>query len=460
MREGPLRVQRNVFSISCGSVRKRLLLHRLELVANFLVQAKLLRCHDKGSRQKLRIERKSLYSELAEREKKALREILSSADVVLATNVSNCFLFLVLAVFAYSNKTCCYCLVVTFQVIFWILGAVPQLIAFRSDPPTFENILRMLLLGTWPLTAAWDPKLLSAFFLSTGYHDLVNAACPGDVSVSTFALAEPPTVLQQWCLTVILSSMNSCFYGNFIVTIRADILDLLLRVLVCWLLAWVLRLFSQCWSFQVGAHSKGPLQHLKGDHFDVVIIDECGQALEASCWIPLMRAPKCVLAGDHLQLPPTIVSRKYAFSAKLRIAPSVVQRSFVAFFANFHKDQCASRVRRTFLISSSCLPIFIWHTCFFRWDILVICSKIRCKNIHWSIFFGDYDRIDLIFSVIEKISIYDRKKLVVPTVQPRNDCCQNLQSLQPTNWSLDLVVIRVWSISRRSCIVTNEQLAV
>ena len=48
--------------------------------------------------------------------------------------------------------------------------------------------------------------------------------------------------------------------------------------------------------------------NLRGQQFDVVIIDEASQALEAQCWIPLLRAKKVVLAGDHLQLPPTIKS--------------------------------------------------------------------------------------------------------------------------------------------------------
>jgi len=47
---------------------------------------------------------------------------------------------------------------------------------------------------------------------------------------------------------------------------------------------------------------------LKDENFDVVIIDEASQALEAQCWVPLLRAKKVVLAGDHLQLPPTIKS--------------------------------------------------------------------------------------------------------------------------------------------------------
>lgn len=55
-------------------------------------------------------------------------------------------------------------------------------------------------------------------------------------------------------------------------------------------------------------HGAGSRQ-LHRESFDVVIIDEACQALEAACWIPIMKvAPggKIVLAGDHLQLPPTV----------------------------------------------------------------------------------------------------------------------------------------------------------
>ena len=42
--------------------------------------------------------------------------------------------------------------------------------------------------------------------------------------------------------------------------------------------------------------------------FDLVVIDEAAQALEAACWIPALKGKKLVLAGDHCQLPPTIKS--------------------------------------------------------------------------------------------------------------------------------------------------------
>lgn len=54
-------------------------------------------------------------------------------------------------------------------------------------------------------------------------------------------------------------------------------------------------------------HGAGGFQ-LRDEGFDVMVIDEASQALEAQCWVPLLRATKVVLAGDHLQLPPTIKS--------------------------------------------------------------------------------------------------------------------------------------------------------
>ncbi len=44
--------------------------------------------------------------------------------------------------------------------------------------------------------------------------------------------------------------------------------------------------------------------------FDVVVIDEAAQALEPACWIAMLRAKRVVLAGDHMQLPPTVTSTK------------------------------------------------------------------------------------------------------------------------------------------------------
>jgi superfamily I DNA and/or RNA helicase len=51
------------------------------------------------------------------------------------------------------------------------------------------------------------------------------------------------------------------------------------------------------------------IRHLS---FDTIVLDEAGQALEPGCWIPILKGRKLILAGDPLQLPPTIKSEEAA----------------------------------------------------------------------------------------------------------------------------------------------------
>ena len=62
------------------------------------------------------------------------------------------------------------------------------------------------------------------------------------------------------------------------------------------------------------------LSKFKSDEhpFDYVVIDECAQGTESLCWIPILMGKKIILAGDHLQLPPTIknksIEKKLSFT--------------------------------------------------------------------------------------------------------------------------------------------------
>lgn len=60
----------------------------------------------------------------------------------------------------------------------------------------------------------------------------------------------------------------------------------------------------------IGTHTSAADPILKGKTFDLLVIDEATQGTEPSTWIPLLRAHKAVLAGDHFQLPPTVRSKK------------------------------------------------------------------------------------------------------------------------------------------------------
>ncbi|KAG0096892.1 hypothetical protein BGZ93_003805 [Podila epicladia] len=67
---------------------------------------------------------------------------------------------------------------------------------------------------------------------------------------------------------------------------------------------------------------------LWGEKFDVVIIDEATQALEAECWIAMGKGAKIVLAGDHLQLPPTVVSEGISIQALLAAQTLAMTKDF------------------------------------------------------------------------------------------------------------------------------------
>jgi hypothetical protein len=57
--------------------------------------------------------------------------------------------------------------------------------------------------------------------------------------------------------------------------------------------------------------------------FDLVVIDEACQSTEPVNWVPLLRSNKLVLAGDHCQLPPTVISPE---AAEQGLAISLMER--------------------------------------------------------------------------------------------------------------------------------------
>jgi ATP-dependent RNA/DNA helicase IGHMBP2 len=58
--------------------------------------------------------------------------------------------------------------------------------------------------------------------------------------------------------------------------------------------------------------------------YHTVFIDEAAQALEPACYIPILKAKKLVLAGDHHQLPPTIKSME---AARAGLSSSLMEKS-------------------------------------------------------------------------------------------------------------------------------------
>ncbi|MBC8356705.1 MAG: AAA family ATPase [Planctomycetes bacterium] len=70
--------------------------------------------------------------------------------------------------------------------------------------------------------------------------------------------------------------------------------------------------------------------------FDWLVVDEACQTTEPTCWIPLPRCERVLLAGDHCQLPPTVVSRE---ASKEGFAVSLFER-----LMDLHGEQASHRL--------------------------------------------------------------------------------------------------------------------
>lgn len=69
--------------------------------------------------------------------------------------------------------------------------------------------------------------------------------------------------------------------------------------------------------------------------FDVAVIDEACQSTEPGCWIPVLRANRVVLAGDHCQLPPTVLSPR---AVQVGFQVSLLERLMGVFGERIHRQ--------------------------------------------------------------------------------------------------------------------------
>lgn len=89
---------------------------------------------------------------------------------------------------------------------------------------------------------------------------------------------------------------------------------------------------------------EGQLRQLPQNFFDVVIVDESSQALEASMWIALPNAKKLVMAGDINQLPPVVMSQGAIdgglnLSLMERIIKKYKEKSFVSLTRQYRMNE-------------------------------------------------------------------------------------------------------------------------
>ena len=85
--------------------------------------------------------------------------------------------------------------------------------------------------------------------------------------------------------------------------------------------------------------------------FDLAVIDEACQSTEPGCWIPLLSCDRVVLAGDHCQLPPTVVSPEAAAQG---LSVSLFER-----FIGLHGPSIARRLTVQYRMNEAIADFFV-----------------------------------------------------------------------------------------------------
>ena len=80
---------------------------------------------------------------------------------------------------------------------------------------------------------------------------------------------------------------------------------------------------STC-NFYRNSQQKTSLSLLPNDFFSLTVIDEASQTLETHCWSIIPYSKKLVLAGDHHQLPPTVITKNA--QARKNLSISLMER--------------------------------------------------------------------------------------------------------------------------------------
>jgi ATP-dependent RNA/DNA helicase IGHMBP2 len=136
----------------------------------------------------------------------------------------------------------------------------------------------------------------------------------------------------------------------------------------------------------VGAGNKNLQEYLEGhqSYFDVVIIDEAAQAPEYSCWIPILAGEKLIMAGDHKQLPPTVLSG---------IAKQEIFNTLFEKMNDHYKDQVSSMLQIQYRMNKL---IMGFSSKEFYFDKLIAHNSVENRSLRDIIQPSELDNFNLI----------------------------------------------------------------
>lgn len=171
---------------------------------------------------------------------------------------------------------------------------------------------------------------------------------------------------------------------------------------------------------------------LRGKRYKSVFIDEAAQALEPACWIPILRAERVILAGDHQQLPPTIKSIE---AAREGLAKTLFEKCIA------HHPQSASMLQIQYRMNES---IMQFSSDYFYQGGLIADETVKHHTVN------NLPPIDFIDTAgcgyneiqdAETLSRYNEEEAAVLIRQLE----KLVQQVGPENWSHTLGIITPYS---------------
>ncbi|MCB9362779.1 IGHMBP2 family helicase [Candidatus Woesearchaeota archaeon] len=176
--------------------------------------------------------------------------------------------------------------------------------------------------------------------------------------------------------------------------------------------------------------------HLDGITFDAVLIDEAGQSTEPSCLIPISKAKKVILVGDHKQLPPTILSRNAQ-----ELSVSLFERMFGhcrytlldtqyrmhPLINQFPSDEFYEGKLKTYSKNVSHVikdPVFEKNVVFI--DVKGVEKKFKGATSYYNV-----PEVDRIMDLVEKYAKHGVKAEDIGVISPYNEQVRKLQERMP-----------------------------
>jgi superfamily I DNA and/or RNA helicase len=192
--------------------------------------------------------------------------------------------------------------------------------------------------STWKTELESYVNTFRNFTIGTKLHGKIQAEMPSDPERDKFGRYKIDTLEEYWGNLKRAKNKNEavlsalCDWEEIVKKKRNEIIsDLLIRNSNI--------VGATC----IGINTRAKFQELD---FDVSIIDESGQIQIHNVIVPMTRAPKTLMLGDHLQIPPMVGEEIKAVCEAEGISTKLLEQSFFEYLFKRMERSCSEHITR------------------------------------------------------------------------------------------------------------------